>query len=153
MTITEHELQELIAEMDQGRENWINGKAEALKVVDQDPHMTLLGPFGGLGPPKGSMTPEELAAGQAAFSAAKFHGGEGRCEVIATIVEGDLVVLVMVERNAVNFDGFDSPQPWILRTTQIFRRGGDRWIRIHRHADPLILTRSFEDTLALLEDA
>jgi hypothetical protein len=48
--------------MDQGLENWINGKAEALKGVDQSPDMTLLGPFGGLGPSKGSMTPGQLAA-------------------------------------------------------------------------------------------
>ncbi len=153
VTVTDKDVQELIAEMDRGRANWINGRSEAFNGVEQAQDMTLLGPFGGLGPPRGSMTPEQLAAGQAAVSASKFHGGEGHCEVLATIVEHDVVVLVMVERSMVTFDGFESPQPWILRTTQVFRRDGVKWIRLHRHADPLILGRSFEETVALLEGA
>ncbi len=153
MTVTDKDVQELIAQMDRGRANWINGLAEALDGVEQAPDMTLLAPFGGLGPPKGSMTPEQLAAGQAAFSASRFHGGEGRCEVLATIVEHDVVVLVMIERSTVTFDGFDAPQPWVLRTTQVCRRDGDKWVRLHRHADPLIRGRSFEETVGLLDGA
>ena len=68
MTVTDKDVQELIAEMDRGRANWINGLAEALNGVEQAPDMYILAPFGGLGPSKGSMTPEQLAAGQAAFS-------------------------------------------------------------------------------------
>jgi hypothetical protein len=150
--VTDQDVQELIAEMDRGRANWVNGRGEALEGVGQAPDMTLLGPFGGLGPPKGSMTPEQLAAGQAAVSASLFHGGEGHCEVLSTIVEHDVVVLVMIERSMVRFDGFDAPRPWILRTTQVFRKDDAKWIRLHRHADPLIAARSFEETLALLDN-
>lgn len=120
--ITDQDVQELIAEMDRGRANWINGRGEALVGVEQAPDMPILAPFGGLGPPKGSMTPVQLEAGQTAVSASVFHGGEGHFEVLTTIVDRDLVVLVMVERSMVTFGGFDSPQPWILRTTQVFRR-------------------------------
>lgn len=42
-------------------------------------------------------------------------------------------------------------RPRTLRTTQAFRRDGDRWVRLHRHADPLLGRRSLEATLALLE--
>lgn len=153
MAVTHEEVQDLITQIDQGRSNWIDGRSEALAGVGQAPDMTLFGPLGGPGPAIGAMTPEEFAAAQAAFSSSKFHGGEGHCEVLKSIVEGDLVVLIMVERNTVKFDGTDSPQPWILRTTQVFQKDGDRWIRLHRHADPLILVRSFEDTAALLSGA
>ena len=62
---------------------------------------------------------------------------------------GDLLVLVLMETNEVKFDGYDKPQPWTLRTTQVFRRDGDHWSRLHRHADPLIKRRSLQETLAL----
>jgi ketosteroid isomerase-like protein len=65
------------------------------------------------------------------------------------MTSGDLVVLVMIERSLVTFEGRTEPQPWILRTTQVFRRDGDRWLRLHRHADPLIHRRSFDETLAV----
>ena len=47
------------------------------------------------------------------------------------------------------FEDHDEPQPWVLRTTQVFRRDGMRWLRLHRHADPLIDARSFEAAVSL----
>jgi ketosteroid isomerase-like protein len=73
--------------------------------------------------------------------------------VIRTIVEGDLVVLVMIERNEVTFDGRDGPHPWVLRTTQVFRRSDRTWVRLHRHANPLMVLRSLDSTLDLLDGA
>jgi hypothetical protein len=67
--------------------------------------------------------------------------------------EGNVVVLVMIERNEVMFEGRDGPQPWVLRTTQVFRRSDRSWVRLHRHADPLILLRSLDSTLDLLKGA
>jgi ketosteroid isomerase-like protein len=65
------------------------------------------------------------------------------------MVSGDLVVVVLVERNEVTVEGGDAPQPWVLRTTQVFERRDDRWIRLHRHADPLIARRSPDETFGL----
>jgi hypothetical protein len=62
-----------------------------------------------------------------------------------------LLVLVMIERNQVTFERRTQPHAWTLRTTQVFRRDDDRWVRLHRHADPLLSRRSLEATLALLE--
>ena len=84
-----------------------------------------------------------------AQASSQFHGGEGACELVRAIVEGDLVVLVLVERSTVMFEGHDEPQPWVLRTTQVFRRDGMRWLRLHRHADPLIDVRSFAAAVSL----
>jgi ketosteroid isomerase-like protein len=153
--VTAEEVQRLIEAMDSGRARWINGQGElsADAPVRQADDMTIFAPFGGSSPRSGDLSPEALADAQAATSA-HFHGGEGSCEVVRTIVAGDLVVLVMIERSTVMFDGRDAPHPWILRTTQVFRRDDEqRWVRLHRHADPLILRRSLDATLELLEQA
>jgi len=153
MSVTEQELQELIAALDQGRARWIEGRGEfaADSPIRQAADMTIFGPFGGPGPAPGSVTPDQMSAGQAAISA-QFHGGDGACEVVHTIVEGDLVVVAMIERSTVKFQALDS-QPWVLRTTQVFRKTPDGWLRLHRHADPLIGPRSLAATLTLLGGA
>ena len=154
MSITEQDVQELVAALDQGRARWINGHGELAddSPVRQAADMTIFGPFGGTGPRPGTVTPEQMSAGQAAISA-QFHGGEGSCEVVQTIVDGDLVVVAMIERSAVRFQALESRQPWVLRTTQVFRKTPDGWLRLHRHADPLIGPRSLVATLALLDGA
>lgn len=154
MAVTEEDVRGLVELMDRGRDNWIHGRSEFSRdtPVGQADDMTILAPFGGPGVRPGQLSPEVLAAGQAAM-AALFQGGDGSCEVVRTIVEGDLVVLVLIERSAVMFEGHDAPHPWVLRTTQVFRRLDDEWVRLHRHADPLILPRPLDATLALLEGA
>jgi ketosteroid isomerase-like protein len=57
-------------------------------------------------------------------------------------------VLVLVERNQVRFDGTE-PQQWDLRTTQVYKRDGAGWKIVHRHADPLVVPRSLDETLQL----
>ena len=31
-------------------------------------------------------------------------------------------------------------QDWSLRVTQVYRREGEDWLLVHRHADPLVAT-------------
>jgi hypothetical protein len=154
MSITDEDLQELVDEMDRGRARWISGVLDfaADGSFRQADGMTIFPPFGGEGPRPGEVTAEQLAARQA-IGASMFRGGTGSCEVINTIVEGDLVVLVMIERSEVMFEGREHPHPWILRTTQVFRRSDGIWFRLHRHADPLIVLRPLDATLQLLEGA
>ena len=146
MSIPQRAIDTLLHELEQGRQAWISGQVEwnASSLVQQDPEMTISGPFGG------STTVADPVR-QAQLAAAWFHGGTGRNEVIKVIAGDDLVVVIMVERNDVMFEGRSEPHPWILRTTQVFRHQGDRWVRLHRHADPLIYRRGLDETLALLD--
>jgi hypothetical protein len=148
MSISDREVSELVEALELGRQAWISGQLEwsATSVFHQEDDMTIFGPFGG----------EAARADpiRQAQTAANFHGGEGRCEVVKVMADSDLVVIVMVEWNTVQFAVRPDPQPWILRTTQVFRR--DRpghWLRLHRHADPLIRKRSLDETLSLLAEA
>jgi hypothetical protein len=65
-------------------------------------------------------------------------------------VSGEVVVLVLIERNEdVSVAASSEPQPWVLRTTQVFEKRAEGWVRLHRHADPLIERRTPADTFAL----
>lgn len=146
--ISDRQVQDLVAALDAERQAWIDGRFDpnGAGAMVQAADMTIFGPFGG---EAGAGGPE-LAARQRQVNAS-FRGGSGRCEVVRSIAADDLLVLVMIEHNQVAFAGRPQPQAWTLRTTQVFRRDGDRWVRLHRHADPLVNRRSLDATLALLE--
>lgn len=146
MSVDEADLAELLDLVDRGRQSWIDGTlgyGDGLDVA-QDDDMTIFAPFGGeAGRGPGLQDRQKQAA-------RLFHGGTGVCEVVKTIVSDDVVVLVLIERNAdVTVEGSDAPQPWVLRTTQVFEKRPAGWVRLHRHADPLIDRRSPADTFAL----
>lgn len=150
MAITDDEIQALFDEMSRGLQAWVNGNLEhtaATRMV-QDPDMTIFGPFGGAAARNGPGFEIRQAS-----VVSKFRGGSSQCELVSSMTSGDLVVLVMIERSSVTFEGRDAPQAWVLRTTQVFRKDGDRWLRLHRHADPLIKLRSFDETLKLAAEA
>ncbi len=148
MEINDAEIQELVQALDSERQAWIDGRFDpnAPGTMVQATDMTIFGPFGG---EAGAGGPE-LAARQKRVSSS-FRGGTGRCEVVRSIAVDGLLVLVMIERNQVTFEGRTEPHAWDLRTTQVFRRDGNHWVRLHRHADPLLSRRSLDATLALLE--
>lgn len=144
--VTDAEIQTLVEALDRERQAWIEGRFDPKSVghIVQARDMTIFGPFGGEAGPGGP----ELETRQRGMSS-MFRGGSGKCELVRSVAADDLLVLVMIERNQVMFEGREKPHSWTLRTTQVFRRDGARWVRLHRHADPLVERRSLDDTLAL----
>jgi ketosteroid isomerase-like protein len=65
-----------------------------------------------------------------------FASGEASLDLQQSHVSGELAVLVAVERQHGRVGGL-ADQDWSLRVTLVFRRAGDRWQIVHRHADPL----------------
>lgn|GEM_PF-1726598 len=143
---SDDEIQKLVLELNRGGVGWVNGRTENFGTdhMVQAPDMTIFGPFGGNVTTNGL----EFEARQVRMSA-KFQSGTAKYELLKAMASGDMLVLVMAERCEVRFEGRSEPQPWILRTTQVFQRDGGQWLRLHRHADPLIKRRSFEETLGL----
>jgi hypothetical protein len=145
MSIEQTEVDVLLAALDRGRQAWIDGDLGFGPGLDaeQDSDMTIFGPWGG---PAGSgpALPERQKA-----AAQLFHGGTGNTEVVKVIVADATVVVVAVERNEVHVEGVDGSQPWVLRTTQVFEHRDGVWVRLHRHADPLIDRRTPAQTFAL----
>jgi ketosteroid isomerase-like protein len=74
-----------------------------------------------------------------------FTAGEAEVELVQSYASGDLVVLVLIERQHGEVGGLPD-QNWSLRVTQVFRREGEDWWLVHRHADPLVHELGFQRT-------
>jgi ketosteroid isomerase-like protein len=122
---------------------WVRGDASGYEAMFSPDQLTIFGPFGG--PALRGRTP-----GAAARVAGLFSDGTSDIELVDAIVASDVVCLVMVERCEATFAGIEGQQRWDLRTTQVYRRTGDEWHIVHRHAEPLVDTRDLGETLALL---
>jgi hypothetical protein len=148
--IASEDLDRLMRAVDDEAGNFLAGRFGEDPGFTQAEDMTIFGPFGGPAP---RMSAADLLALQQAASK-QFEFGETTFEVVNRIVNGDLVVLVMVEQNTVRLAGAIEFQAWVLRTTQVFRLDRDgQWWRLHRHADPLIRFRPGDETFSLARDA
>ena len=86
----------------------------------------------------------DCSAEAVAWTAQTFRGGSVDLEVFHSYGEGDLAVLVAVERQHAEVGDLPA-QEWSLRITLVFRREDGEWRLVHRHADPL--TRPIEPGL------
>jgi ketosteroid isomerase-like protein len=62
--------------------------------------------------------------------------GEGRFEILQMAVSGDLGYWVGFQHATARVGG--KTIPFELRVTEVFRREGDDWKLVHRHADSLM---------------
>jgi ketosteroid isomerase-like protein len=139
-------VQKLLEEARVGGQAWMNGKADYAEMMSHTADFTIAGPFGG---PAIHGWTEQTRNAQAQV-ASWFKGGKTEIELVSSHESGDLIVLVMTERGEVKFDGYDKPQPWSLRSTQVYRREGGAWKIVHRHADPLVERRTLSEAIALV---
>ena len=66
-----------------------------------------------------------------------FRNGSFEQELVQAYASPELVVLALIERNHGEVGGLPA-QDWALRVTLVYRRDGDDWRLVHRHADPLV---------------
>jgi ketosteroid isomerase-like protein len=144
--VTDAEVDDLILLMREAASAYIAG--EMRRYFDLMRHavdFTLMSPFGG------EVTRESVASNSAARLAELedfFKGGQCNLEVVETYASGDLVVLVVVERQH-GLVGHLPPQDWSLRVTLVFRREHGVWRLVHRHADPLVHPITFDELAEL----
>ena len=140
-------VQSILERTERAHQAFIRGDAgpyQALFAHRDD--VTLAGPFGNE-PARGWTDIEPRMARAAAL----FRGGESRIELVHAEATAELVCLVMIERGTVEFVGrAEGPEPWVLRVTQVYRPIDGEWRAVHRHADPLIRSRSLDEVLRLL---
>jgi ketosteroid isomerase-like protein len=142
--VTEADVDDLVARVAEATVAYINGDMRRyIALIKHADDYTLMPPTGG-DTVHGFEGSDEWVAEMGRF----FKGGEATLEVVQRYVSGDLVVLVVVERQ--HGDVGDYPrQEWSLRVTLVFRRDGEEWQLVHRHADALVHPITF-DQLAVL---
>ena len=123
----------LVRRVTEAAQALLRGDVQAyLERIKHAHDYTLMSPYGGT-PTRGFDASDKARAGLAHF----FRGGTASVEVVETYASGDLAVLVVIERQHGQVG--DLPvQDWSLRVTWVFRRAGEDWEVVHRHADALV---------------
>jgi ketosteroid isomerase-like protein len=75
--------------------------------------------------------------------------GSAALEHVETHAWGDTLVVAMIERQHGRFEG-GPDQTLDLRVTQVYRREGEDWRLVHRHADPLVDPMSVDELHSLM---
>ena len=143
-TATAEELAALVRRAEEAASALIAGdlRGYLARIVHADDY-TLMSPYGG-DTVRGFDGSEQAIEELGRF----FQGGEATVEVVESYASGDLVVLVVIERQHGEIEGLPE-QDWSLRVTWVFRRSGSDWEVVHRHADPLVHGIGLEQIAAL----
>ena len=107
-----------------------------------------MSPFGGE-PTQGTALTSQRCASIGRFFR---NGRDSSLELVEAYRSGDMVVLAAIEHAHVEVGGL-AGQHWALRVTLVFRKDGDQWRQVHRHADPLAPGISLEQAAALARGA
>lgn len=134
-------LTELLERCRRDHHAWINGDGSGYALPDDG---TILGGIGGWS--RGGPATAERQAGVAR----QWRSGRGEIELLNGAASGALAWLTMLERATVVLEGAAGERRWDLRVTEVFRRTGVGWERVHRHADPLVDRRSLDEAADLL---
>jgi ketosteroid isomerase-like protein len=107
-----------------------------MELLSRSEDVTLANP---LGPPRRGPAEVEKAGAEAA---AQLSDGSIRgFEEVSRYSTPDLGYVVQIERGQARLAGSGNVTPYSLRVTMIFRREGDTWRIVHRHADPIMTPR------------
>jgi hypothetical protein len=135
-------LAELVERITEDHVAWVNGDSSGYEFHDET--STILGAFGGAGVGAMMSTPGQRRA------VSQFESGTGDVEFLNGGVSGDVAWVVLIEHAMVKFKGHDQPRRWDLRVTEVFERRDGSWLRVHRHADPLVDRHPLDEVLTLM---
>jgi ketosteroid isomerase-like protein len=113
-----------------------------LELYSQRDDATLANPFGP--PGRGRAQIEENARrGASNYRDGRVIGFDS----FAKCITADLAYILEIERFEAKVGGSEEVTPVALRVTSIFRREGDTWKLVHRHADPITTLRAAESVI------
>jgi ketosteroid isomerase-like protein len=69
--------------------------------------------------------------------AARFTSGNTSFEILQMAASDDIAYWVGFQQAMARLDGSTGKIPFTLRVTEVFRREGEEWKLVHRHADSL----------------
>ena len=139
------DIEDLVSRASQGHAALMVGDVGRYRAfIKTSADFTLLSPFGGAPTRGGELSDERWASVGRFFK----NGRNATLQLIQAYPSADMVVLAAVERAHVEVGGL-AGQDWALRVTLVFRREGEQWQLVHRHADPIAAGISLEQAAAL----
>jgi ketosteroid isomerase-like protein len=137
--VTDGDVDQLVELMREAASAYIGGHMRRyFELMNHADDFTLFDPLGGE-PTRGSIVTEERVAALEDF----FKSGTATLDVVETHASGNLAVLVAVERQYGEVGDYPA-QDWSLRVTLVFRREESSWRLVHRHADALVHSITFD---------
>jgi ketosteroid isomerase-like protein len=137
------ELDAVIDESHRALDAFFKGDANPVKrLFSRREDVSLANPFG---PPRRGWAEVEDTMERAAANYR--DGGVVAFEQVSKYVTSELAYLVEIERYEAKVGDSDDVIPVSLRCTTVFRREGDGWKIVHRHADAITTPRAAESVV------
>lgn len=134
MSDDQHDFAHFMKQREEAARAYVSGDASPLDdIVAHHASATFFGPRGG------HTQGAEAVWAKYDHDVANFEsGGESHFEILDMAVGDGLAYWVGFQRATAHVRGQPGTVQFNLRVTELFRREGDTWKLIHRHADPLI---------------
>jgi len=134
MNSDQHDFEQFMKQRDKAARAYVSGEAGPLgEIAARHSPATFFPPRGGYH--RGA----EAVWSAYERGATPFESGaESQLEILHMAASDGLAYWVGFQRATTHVRGRPEAVPFNLRVTELFRREGDSWKLIHRHADPLI---------------
>jgi len=129
----QHDFETFMKRREEAARAYVTGDAEPLRgVAARTLPATFFGPGGGY-----RQGAEEVFSTYEHDVAAFEPGGDSHFEILQMAASDGVASWVGFQHATVRMKGKAEAIPMKLRVTELFRREGDEWKLVHRHADPL----------------
>jgi hypothetical protein len=133
VTSDQQDFEQFMQQRQQASHAYMNGNAALFgQIIARQPPITFF-------PPRGVAYQDAEAISNYEEGAAAFeHSSDDQFEILHMAASDSLAYWVGIQHSVTSLRGRAEAVSFNLRVTELFRREGDTWKLIHRHADPLI---------------
>ena len=128
-----HDFKQFLKRREQAARAYVCGDAAPLgRVVTHESEATFFGPAGGF-----EQGADRVFARYERDATSFQAGGDSHFEILQLAASAGVAYWVGFQYASAHFTGSPQAVPMKLRVTELFRREGDEWKLVHRHADAL----------------